>query len=139
LVNAPSAKRPWLAPSQSVNTGARSAAVLLGELVRAGIAAAADSIGRVREQERKAMDWTLKRAGGFRLGISPMRVHLGLFDVPVPVTLISMRDFDQQSAGRRRMQADTRDQFIHALRDSIVSARIRAIRERSLQEGRVPP
>lgn len=84
------------------------------------------------------MDWTFKRAGGFRLGISPMRVHLGLFDVPVPVKVVSMRDFDQQLAGRRRIEAETREQINRALRDSIVSARIRAIRERSAQAGRVP-
>jgi hypothetical protein len=137
-VDAPSAQRAWLTPSQSVNTGARGATVLLNEFVRAAIAAAADSLGRAREQERKAMDWTLKRAGGFRLGISPMRVHLGLLDVPVPVYFVSMRDFDQQSAGRRRMEAEIREQSNRVLRDSIVSARIRAIRERSAQAGRVP-
>lgn len=138
FVDAPSVKRAWLTPSPSVITGARGATVPFNEFVRAAIAPAADSLGRSKEQERKAMDWTFKRAGGFRLGISPMRVHLGLFDVPVPVKVVSMRDFDQQLAGRRRIEAETREQINRALRDSIVSARIRAIRERSAQAGRVP-
>ena len=138
LVNAPSVKRPWLTPSHSGDTGARGAAGLLSELVRAAIAAAADSVRRAKEQQRKAMDWTLKRAGGFRFGISPMRVHLGLLGVPIPVKVVSMRDYDPQSAERRRIEAATREQFTRAVRDSIVSARIRAIRERSAQAGRVP-
>jgi hypothetical protein len=38
----------------------------------------------------------LKLGGGARLGVSPMRVHLGLFEVPVPVKVVSIRDFDPQ-------------------------------------------
>lgn len=138
LVDAPSVRRPWLTPWKSGDAGARGAVIPLSELVRAAVAAATDSLGRVKERERKAMDWTLKRAGGIRFGISPMRVHLGLLDVPVPVKVVSMRDFDPQSADRRRREAATREQFTRAVRDSIVSARIRAVRERSAQTGRVP-
>ena len=84
------------------------------------------------------MDWTLNIGGGARLGISPMRVHLGLFDVPVPLTFVSMRDLDPQTAGRRRMLDEVRAQANRALRDSIVSASIRSIRERSAHAGRIP-
>jgi len=138
LVNAPSTQRAWLTPPRSVDTGDRGATAMLNAFVRSAVAAASDSVERARLQERKTMDWTLTLGSGARLGVSPMRVHLGLFDVPVPVQVRSMRDFDPQLAGQRRQQNETRAQSNRALRDSIVSARIRAIRERSLQTGRVP-
>jgi len=145
IVNAPFRLRALLSPSQLIETEVRGESVPFNQLrtglrtgLRAAIAAVADSIKRAKEQERASADWTLKLGGGARLGVSPMRVHLGLFDVPVPVKVVSIGDFDPQLRARRRMLDDVREQSDRALRDSIVTERISAIRSRSKERARSP-
>jgi hypothetical protein len=141
VVNAPSRPRAWLSPSQLIETEVRGESVPFNPLrtgLRAAIAAAADSIKRAKERERASADWTLKLGGGARLGVSPMRVHLGLFEVPVPVKVVSIGDFDPQLRARRRILDDVREQSDRALRDSIVTERISAIRSRSKERARSP-
>ena len=141
ILNTPFRRRAWLSPSQLIEIEVRGESVPFNQLrtgLRAAIAAAADSIKRAKEQERASADWTLKLGGGARLGVSPMRLHLGLFEVPVPVKVVSIRDFDPQLRARQRMLDDVREQSDRALRDSIVTESISAIRSRSKERARSP-
>lgn len=141
IVNAPSRARVWLFPSQRAETEVPGESRSFDQLrtgLRAAIAVAVDSTRRARDQERASSDWTLKIGGGARFGVSPMRVHLGLFEVPVPVKVVSLRDFEAQGRGRRQMLDDLREHSDRALRDSIVSASVAAIRTRSKERARFP-
>jgi hypothetical protein len=80
----------------------------------------------------------LKIGVGSRLGVSPMRVHPGLFEVPVPVKVVSLRDFDPLLRTRRLMLDEVYEQRGRAVRDSIVTESIAAIRARSKERARSP-
>ncbi|MEX0979808.1 MAG: hypothetical protein WDZ89_01865 [Gemmatimonadota bacterium] len=44
-----------------------------------------DSIAALEEAERRALDWTYTDDEGRRWGISPGRIHLGEFSLPLPI------------------------------------------------------
>ncbi|MHB1313567.1 MAG: hypothetical protein ACYC3L_16235 [Gemmatimonadaceae bacterium] len=141
IVNAPARTRVWLSPSRWADAAVPGDAMPLSELrigLRAAIAAAIDSINRDKEKARAASDWTLKIGRGSRLGVSPMRVHLGLFEVPVPVKVVSLRDFEPLSRTRRLMLDEVYEQRDRALRDSIITESIAAVRARSKERARLP-
>lgn len=141
IVDAPSRTRAWLTPSQRVEGEAHGESIPFSEWrtgLRAAFAAAADSIKRAQDHARAASDWTMKTGRGFRLGVSPMRIHLGLFEVPVPVKVVSLRDFDPLLRTRRLMLDEVYEQRDRALRDSIVTESVAAIRARSRERARSP-
>ena len=127
----------WLGASLSIASLIKDPRLVLLGLARA-LAAAADSIKRTQDHARAASDWTMKTGRGFRLGVSPMRIHLGLFDVPVPVKVVSLRDFDPLLRTRRLMLDEVYEQRDRALRDSIVTESVAAIRARSRERARSP-
>jgi len=141
IVNAPSRTRAWLAPSQRAEREVGSQLMPFNGLrtsLRTALAVAADSIKRAQDQARAASDWTLKRGSEFRVGVSPMRIHLGLFDVPVPVKVVSLRDFDPLLRTRRLMLDEVYEQRVRAVRDSVVDESIAAIRARLRERVRSP-
>jgi hypothetical protein len=99
------------------------------------IAATSDSIRLKTEQERAAMDWTLKTGDGARIGVSPGRLHLGPLALPLPF-LISLRDVGPDQRARRRMFAEIRAQVDRAVRDSIVSGMLSELRQRRAGKAR---
>lgn len=109
----------------------------LGASVRVAIATSNDSITHEDVRKRAASNWTVNVLGG--IGVSPLRVHLGLFVVPVPVKVVSLSDFDQHRRARRSILDEVRQQSERAWRDSAVSARIAAIRTRLKEQWQPPP
>jgi len=131
----------WLSPSRRGEAVVPGDAPPLNELrigLHAAIAAAADSIIRAKEKARMASDWTVRSGAGSRLGVSPMRVHLGLFEVPVPVKVVSLRDFEPLSRTRRLMLDEVYEQRDRGVRDSIIGESIAAVRARAQERPRSP-
>jgi hypothetical protein len=68
-----------------------------------------------------ASDWTVG-AGDARFGLSPGRLHLGRFVIPLPVSMMSLRDADPRARQQQSMLREVRDQGERRWRDSVVGA-----------------
>jgi hypothetical protein len=129
-----------LSLSAIVGTGATGVARRidsLGASVRAAITTATDAIAREEARKRAESTWTVNALG--RVGVSPMRVHLGFFEVPVPVKVVSLGEFDQHRRERRSTLEEVHRQSARSWRDSVVNSRIAAVRERAGERRRPPP
>jgi hypothetical protein len=107
-------------------------------LLRGMIRSWNDSMAVAEALSQRAMDWTYTDEEGRRWGLSPGRLHLGDFSIPIPFALAP-------PPGRRNVLADRqliRDDIARGAVTSVIretwAERARAIRER-LEADRAPP
>jgi len=67
-----------------------------------------DALARERAADA-ASDWTIG-SGDTRFGLTPGRLHLGRFTIPLPVTVRSLRDADPRIRQQQAMLREVREQ-----------------------------
>ena len=83
-----------------------------------------DALADVLARESAVFDWT-RGTGDARFGLTPGRLHLGRFVVPLPVSMTSIQDADPRARQRQSMLREVRAQQERLWRDSVVSTRRR--------------
>lgn len=107
-------------------------------LLRGMIRSWNDSMAVAEALSERAMDWTYTDDEGRRWGLSPGRLHLGDFSIPLPFALAPPPGRRDALADRQLIRDDlARGALTSAIRESWAE-RARAIRER-LEAERAPP